>query len=159
MSTATDLAAEKLTYADALEAAADLIRTLDLPTPDGLFWWEWHSRPLKLDYTFPSEQVEEFAALVRSVPKARPAEKTAEENGTWRVMIEVDGYAVRVTARLVGVCELIEVGTEEYEDTETVETRTVTKTRPVYEQRCPDSLLKMADDVSERPVAAMGAMH
>lgn len=85
-----------------------------------------------------------FAASVRAIGGT----KTVDAQGNIGVETKLAGLPVGV--RMLGeVCELVEVGTEEYDDIEVVTeavTRTVRKTRPVYERRCPESLLALAED-------------
>jgi hypothetical protein len=62
----------------------------------------------------------------------------------------IPGLRIKVLSALAKVCELVETGElEEYEDVEVLipaRTRTVTRTRPKSEWRCPESLLQLGDD-------------
>ena len=65
----------------------------------------------------------------------------------------IPGLRIKVLSALAKVCELVETGeVEEYEDVEVLipaRTRTVTRTRPKSEWRCPESLLQL--DTAEVP--------
>ena len=62
----------------------------------------------------------------------------------------IPGLRIKVLSALAKVCELVETGeVEYYEDLEVLipaRTRTVTRTRPKSEWRCPESLLQLGDD-------------
>ena len=81
---------------------------------------------------------EPMAAAVRAIGGGT---KSIDAYGSLNVTRELRGLKVIVVA-LGGVCKRVQVGEEDYEDEEVVEVRRVTKTRPVFEVRCPPSILK-----------------
>ena len=73
--------------------------------------------------------------------------RKVEETDGFALVDGIPGLRIKVLSALAQVCELVETGeVEEYEDvvvmTEAV-TRTVTRTRPKSEWRCPESLLQL----------------
>ena len=152
MSTATDLAAEadierredRQRVVTALHQFTDLYESLDVDPPHSIDISVYRDRPVKGAWGFSSDEADEFRALIRKLPKDGPASKR-DAGGSLAVEVDLKGCAARATVYLHGVCEMVEVGTETYETTEVIEERTVTKTRPKVERRCPDALLALAD--------------
>ena len=76
--------------------------------------------------------------------------KVVEESDGFALVDGIPGLRIKVLSALAKVCELVETGEfEEYEDVEVLipaRTRTVTRTRPKSEWRCPESLLQLGDD-------------
>lgn len=94
--------------------------------------------------SFYSDSTDEFVAAVKALGGG---DKSIDSQGHLTVSGSVHGLHYEVCL-LRDVCELVEVGVEEYEDVEEVrpaETRTVTRTRPKVERRCPESLLALVD--------------
>ena len=73
--------------------------------------------------------------------------RKVEETDGFSLVDGIPGYKIRVLSALAKVCELVETGEDEYyEDVEVLtpaRTRTVTRTRPKSEWRCPESLLQL----------------
>jgi hypothetical protein len=91
---------------------------------------------------------EEMAAAARCY-----GGRKVEETDGFALVDGIPGLRIKVLSALAQVCERVETGeVEEYEDvvvmTEAV-TRTVTRTRPKTEWRCPESLLQL--DTAEVP--------
>jgi hypothetical protein len=79
--------------------------------------------------------------------------RKVEETDGFALVDGIPGLRIKVLSALAKVCELVETGEfEEYEDVEVLipaRTRTVTRTRPKSEWRCPESLLQL--DTAEVP--------
>ena len=154
MSTATDLAAEadydrlanRQRVAAELARFADLYTTIDITNGPSIELYEFSDQPVRATWSFRTNELDEFRTLMRALPKNGPATKRESDGGTLTLRFGLRDYGAAVTIYLFGVCEMVDTGeVEEYEDTEVVEERTVTKTRPKYERRCPDALLALAD--------------
>ena len=85
---------------------------------------------------------EEMAAAARCY-----GGRKVEETDGFALVDGIPGLRIKVLSALAQVCELVETGeVEEYEDVEVLipaRTRTVTRTRPKSEWRCPESLLQL----------------
>ena len=73
--------------------------------------------------------------------------RKVEETDGFALVDGIPGLRIKVLSALAQVCERVETGeVEEYEDVEVLipaRTRTVTRTRPKSEWRCPESLLQL----------------
>jgi hypothetical protein len=73
--------------------------------------------------------------------------RKVEETNGFALVDGIPGLRIKVLSALAQVCERVETGEfEEYEDVEVLipaRTRTVTRTRPKTEWRCPESLLQL----------------
>ena len=85
---------------------------------------------------------EEMAAAARCY-----GGRKVEETDGFALVDGIPGLRIKVLSALAKVCELVETGeVEYYEDVEVLtpaRVRTVTRTRPKSEWRCPESLLQL----------------
>lgn len=136
--------AERNRWLEGLRQLAALCEERSLPRPGTINVYEWQDRPVVAAWYFSVEEHSEFAYLVKTLPIEGVAKKDATSAGSWHVTIDVANTFIQANVTLMQACEMVEVGVEEYEDLEEVSpavTKVVKKTRPVYERRCPESLL------------------
>ena len=131
-------------YIDGLRELADrLERHPETPLP----YATGTRQSVSLPVPFYSDTEREFSDTIRALGGG---DKSIGTDGKLTVTGSLAGLHYEIVL-MNGVCELVETGeVEEYEAVEVVTeavTRTVSKSRPVLERRCPDSLLKLGAEV------------
>ena len=145
-------ASERSLWTQALRDLSYLLEEYELHKPSSISVWPHRGdHPIMATWWFDAAETATFAETLRKLPKAGPVPKRQSYDGLWTVEFDVPGWPVHATLYLAEVCELVATGkVESYEAVEVVTeavTRTVSKSRPVLERRCPDSLLKLGAEV------------
>lgn len=136
--------AERNRWLEGLRQLAALCEERNLSRPGTINIYEWQDRPVIATWYFSVEDQAQFAYTVKALPIDGIARKEATVADSYRVTIDVADTFIEAKVTLLSACEMVEVGTEEVEEVEEVSpavTKVVKKTRPVYERRCPESLL------------------